>query len=241
MKDIKFLSKKFIAHRGYHNKKHPENSLGAFANAIANNFMIELDLQLTKDLEVVVFHDDKMERTTGICGTIHDYTLKEIQDLKILGSEEKIPIFKEVLDFVNGQVELIIEFKSQGKNNSILVEKAIELLKDYKGKFIVQSFDPILLNKIRISKPEFIIGQLVAPFDDNSISKFKGFILKNMLTNFLSKPDFINTHYKYYTRKMKRLNKKGKPILCWTIRSKEEQLLASKFDNITFENFDPRI
>ena len=167
MKDIKFLTEKFIAHRGYHNTKHPENSLGAFELAIKNNFMIEIDLQLTKDLEVVVFHDDKMGRTTGKTGTIHDYDLSQVKELTIFESEEKIPTFKETLDFVNGRTELIIELKTNGKNNKILAEKTVELLKDYQGRFIVQSFDPILLKMIRKLNPSIIIGQLVAPFDAN--------------------------------------------------------------------------
>ncbi len=242
MRDTSLLTKAFIAHRGYHNPTHPENTLGAFKLAIENNFSIELDIQLSKDKEVMVFHDSELKRVTGKTGTIHDYDCSELKSIKILESEETIPTFAEVLSLVDGQVGLVIELKSYGPDNELLAQKAIDILKNYHGSFVVQSFDPTLMSKFKKQAPEFIRGQLVSDFKgEESLSSVKKFLLRNMWTNILSKPDFVNTELHYYPHKMQRMHARGVPIICWTVRSKQDQELANKsFDNIIFEKFDPR-
>lgn len=68
MKDLEFLSHCLIAHRGYYNNKKgiPENSVLVFKKAIDNNYLIELDVRLTKDQKLVVFHDDNLKRVCGV-------------------------------------------------------------------------------------------------------------------------------------------------------------------------------
>lgn len=238
--NLEILSgKTYIAHRGYHNEQYPENSLGAFNRAVENKFHIEMDLHLSKDKQLVVFHDDDMKRVCGIDGKIEDFDYSYLKTVKLMGTNETIPLFDDLLKLVDGKVGLVIELKTYGPNNDELCQKVVERLKKYKGAYVVQSFDPTMMIKIRKLNPEIVRGQLVTDFKDANLSKLKVFLLKNLLFNFLVKPDFINTEYTYYSAKIRRIHK-HKPVICWTIRNKDQQEVAKKFNNIIFERFDPR-
>ena len=90
-----------IAHRGiFDNKQIPENSLLSFSKAIQLNYPIELDVQLTKDKQLVVFHDLSLERMCGTEKFISDLTLQELRNYSLLSTDEKIPSLQEVLDLV---------------------------------------------------------------------------------------------------------------------------------------------
>ena len=112
------------AHRGLHTKdcRIPENSLAAFSAAAAAGYGIELDLQLTADGEVVVFHDDNLLRLCGIDRAVADCTWQELQQFNLCESREKIPLFSEVLTLVNGRVPLLVELKT-GSNNKQLCKR----------------------------------------------------------------------------------------------------------------------
>ena len=102
-----------IAHRGVHdNKKTPENSLEAFQKAIEYNYPIELDVQLTKDNILVVFHDFTLTRMTKNTNYIQDTNYQDIKDLKLLNTNEKIPTLKEVLELVDNKLLIDIEIKN---------------------------------------------------------------------------------------------------------------------------------
>ena len=146
------------AHRGLHNEELPENSLGAFKNAVDHRFGIELDIQLSKDNVPMVFHDATLKRVCGIDAKLCDYTAEELQKIKLLDSEWTIPRFEEVLSLVDGRVPLLVEFK---RGNTDLVKIACDMLDSYNGAFCVESFDPIMLMRIKKYRPKFARGQLV--------------------------------------------------------------------------------
>ncbi|HIT62490.1 MAG TPA: glycerophosphodiester phosphodiesterase, partial [Candidatus Caccovivens faecavium] len=133
-----------IAHRGLHDKVSPENSLSAFEKAVENGYAIELDVQLLADDTVVVFHDESLSRMTGNDGYIKFLNKEDLKVLKLGNSKEHIPTFEEVLKLVNGRTPLLIEIKNQFKVGK-LEQKVIALLKDYKGEYAVQSFNPFSL------------------------------------------------------------------------------------------------
>lgn len=101
------------AHRGLfdNDSEAPENSLPAFKRAVDAGYGIELDVQLSKDGIPVVFHDATLKRMCGVDGNVWDYTLKELQQMKLANSSATIPTFAEVLKTVDGKVPLIIEYK----------------------------------------------------------------------------------------------------------------------------------
>ena len=179
------------AHRGLWGKTIPENSLKAFDNAVKNGFAIELDVQLSKDNVVMVFHDYTLKRMTGAEGKLSDLTLKELKELSLLNSDEKIPTFMEVLEIVNGKVPLLVELKGENLDSS-LCPKVADILKDYKGEYCVESFNPLLIKNIKKYLPDVFCGQL---YTNVVKEKKKVSILNILLTlmsfNFLAKPDFI--------------------------------------------------
>ena len=230
-----------IAHRGLHDKDHPENSISAFARAIDEGYPIELDVQLIADGTVVVFHDESLSRLTDNDGYIKFLNKSDLDILTLKDSKEKIPTFEEVLKFVDGRVPLLIEIKNQGKVGQ-LEKNVIDLLKDYKGQYAVQSFNPYVLEYFNKHAPEIIRGQLAGFFRGEKLSFMKKYALKRMLLNKkISKPNFISYEAKRVPNRFVRKYKKI-PLLVWTITSQSEYLKVVKYcDNVIFEGFEPKI
>jgi len=236
-----WLVKDYIAHRGLHNKECPENSLGAFALAIEKGYAIELDVQLISDGTVVVFHDYSLSRVTGQDGYTKHLTVEQLPSYKLCGTNFSIPTFKEVLDFIDGQVPILIEIKNE-TNVGPLESATYELLKNYNGEYAVQSFNPYSLEWFKKNAPNVLRGQLSSFFRKENLSFFKKFFLKRLFFNKkISCPHFISYNFKnlpnIYVSRYKKL-----PILAWTIRSQTEYMKAIKHcDNIIFEGFEPKI
>ena len=108
---ISWIKETPIAHRGLHTKDIPENSLSAFENALKNNYAIELDVQFTKDKEVVVFHDENLKRMTNDTRNIEDVNYDELKNLRLGNTNEIIPTLEEVLELVDSKVAILIEIK----------------------------------------------------------------------------------------------------------------------------------
>lgn len=237
---MKWLVDEKIAHRGYHNNQYPENSMGAFKRALDHGFGIELDVHIIKDGNVVVFHDDNLKRVTGVDKDIEEYTYNEIKDLKLFNSDEVIPLFEDVLSEVNGKVGIMVELKNAGKIGP-LEEKTYDLLKNYKGHYIVQSFNPFSVAWFKNNAPEIIRGQLAGYFENDKLAWIKKFLLRNFLLNRYSKPHFVNYDINYLNRlPIKVLRRKGTEIFGWTARTQKEYDIAlKKCINAVFEDFNP--
>lgn len=232
-KNLDFLKQNLIAHRGLHNKKDvPENSMLAFKKAIEKKYIIELDVHLLKDNTVVVIHDDDVNRMTSANGNLKDLTYEDVSNLKLLGTEEKIPTLEQVLDLVNGQVPIIIELKYDRKVGE-LENELVKLLDNYNGPFAVKSFDALSMRWIRKNRPNYIRGLLIG----DKYKKTKDQIFSKWLFVVLSKPDFVSCSFKLYNnRRIQRL-RKNKLALTWTIRDKETyELVKNYFDNFICEN-----
>ena len=241
MKNIfdSWIVKTPIAHRGLHDDNKPENSLSAFKNAIKHGYAIEIDLQMTKDNKIVVFHDDTLDRMTNGNGKVSDKTLDEIKQLTLKNSQEKVPTFDEFLSFINGKTPVLIEIKDH-KNIGIAEEKIAKSLKKYNGQFAIQSFNPKITKWFK-QHTSFCAGILSCFFCDVRLAWYKKLLLKNLYLLKNVHADFVSyeTNAGFYFKKLKRL--KGKiPILFWTIKSNDEmQKVKSVCDNVIFENFLP--
>ena len=175
----KFLTNTLIAHRGLHNELIPENSLKAFKEAIKKKHTIEFDVHLLKDGNVVVFHDDNLQRMTGVNKKIKNTTYDEIKSLRLKDTDEHIPLLSDILKLVNGQVPLLIELKYDNKVGK-LEEKLMTILKEYKGLYALQSFSPLSLIYLRKHYPDAIRGLLVAKFKKSHMNILKKVILRHM-------------------------------------------------------------
>ena len=110
------------AHRGLHGESIPENSLAAFAEAKRAGYGVELDVRLSRDGRLVVFHDDTLLRMCGVDGKVSDYTYGELSKMRLLGTDEKIPLFSQVLDLLGGEVALLVEIKMKTGERGVIVK-----------------------------------------------------------------------------------------------------------------------
>ncbi|WP_201756810.1 glycerophosphodiester phosphodiesterase family protein [Isachenkonia alkalipeptolytica] len=240
--EMKWLKECYIAHRGYHCPiSAPENSMGAFSRAVDEGFAIELDIQFTKDQEVVVFHDGHLERMTGYAKKVRDCTWDEIRSLTLLNSKEKIPLLKDVLEYIDGRVPLLSEIKNRRRVGRP-ERKTNELLQDYEGKFAIQSFNPYSVGWFKEHSPRIIRGQISGSFKKKQLTLYKKFLLNHLLLNHVSNPHFINYDIRYLSNLPMRIRKmKGSIILGHTAKnSKEYKNTLEEITNVVFEGFNPK-
>lgn len=240
--DEQWLTKWCYAHRGLHDDTRPENSMVAFEAAIEAGYGIELDVHLSKDGVVMVFHDDDLERMTGRKGRIEDMTFEELEKLRLAGTDQRIPRFEDVLSMVAGQVPLLIETKNLGFGSS-LQRKMMALLSSYRGKFALQSFSPFSVHWFRKKAPWDPRGQLSFTFTpyEGHVPRIAQFFVRHLLGNFLGRPNFISYGSEGLDSPVvRRLRRHGLPVLAWTIRSAKEAAKARPLcDTIIFEGFRP--
>ena len=236
---------RYIAHRGLfnNNTNAPENTIAAFKNAVKAGFGIELDIQLSKDKQVVVAHDYSLKRICGIEKEISELSYQEICKYNILNSKEKIPLLTDVLSLVSGKVPLLIELKAE-KNCKELCSLAAKILNSYSGVYCIESFSPFAVGWFKKHQPNVVRGQLADDFSGKKYFKsaLKNWILTNMFFNAIYKPDFIAYNHEVGSKKCIKFWKKklGCFLAAWTITSQEELDRAAKlFDILIFDSFMP--
>lgn len=241
MKNINFLKCNLIAHRGYHDKVMgiPENSIAAFKRAIRYNYPIELDVHLTKDNKLVVFHDSNLKRVCGVNKIIENCTYNELLKYNLFGTKYKIPLFEEVLKLVDGKVGLLIETKTS-KFNGKLEKELSNLLDNYNGLFAIQSFNPSSVLWFKKNRKNYIRGLLASDFKNRKdISNLRKNIIKTLITDIILKTDFIAYDIKSLPNSYVKSKRKSKLILGWTIRGKKDYEKAIKYcDNLICENME---
>ena len=154
---------------GYHDRSagRIENTLPAAEAAIAENFAIECDLQLTADGEAVVFHDDTLEQLTeAAAGPVRTRTLAELKAMALRDTGVRIPTFSELLALIDGRVPLVAELKSDWSGDRRLEERAAAVLSAYRGRVAVMSFDPNSMRAMKRLAPHLPRGLTADAFAD---------------------------------------------------------------------------
>ena len=229
-----------IAHRGLHtrDKTVPENSLAAFRAAADRGYGVEFDVHITLDGQLVVFHDDDLERMCGLEKCLDDCTWEELQPLRLAGTAEHIPLLGEVLEVIGGRTPIVLELK-RGRQNRALCQGVRDALRDYAGDICVESFDPIILRWWRRNAPEVLRGQLSCPQEQfgAAVSKPKAAILSRLLTNFLCRPQFIAYGLEGKKPLTVRLcEAMGAMKVCWTSHTPSHE---DENDAVIFEFYRP--
>ena len=185
------------ARGGLWNKTIPKNSMPAFQNALIRGYGIETSVSLSRDGKVFAFRDDDLCRLCGVNGYISDYTSTQISKLSIGTTSLSIPRLEEVFELVGGKVPLLIEIKGKASNKKEYTElcrKTAELLDTYDGAFAIESENPFVLSFFKQYRPRFARGQMVSgyrAYRKKGYGKFLSFSLSHMLTNPISRPDFL--------------------------------------------------
>ena len=232
-----------FAHRGLHDESRGivENTMPAFLAARDAGFGIELDIRFSRDMQVVVFHDDDLMRLAGDSRRVRQLTLDELQSLRLLGREQaRIPTLRQVLDAVGGEVPLLIELKN-GADNPRLCRALMEHLEDYPGEYLVQSFSPLIVAWFRFHAPGVTRGQLVdaLPSYRPAVNGTAGFFMAGLLSNFASRPDFVSYNAnapRFFSPHFQRFMFRT-PLAAWTVRDPAiAALVARRGEILIFES-----
>lgn len=240
-----FLTLNPIAHRGLHTDTAPENSLPAFRLAVEHGFPIETDVRFSKEKELIIFHDDTLLRMTGDARRVEECTLAELKELRLQGTEERIPTFAEFLSAVEGKVALLIEIKPMdGVKGKAIARTLSDALEGYRGEYAVQSFNPLYVRAYKKLHPEILCGVLAAAKlsekGDSLKRKFEAHLLERFRLNPFVKPDFLSYCFSDYPKSKRARAFKGTK-LAWTVRSPADESLARTYaDTVIFESYLPK-
>jgi glycerophosphoryl diester phosphodiesterase len=231
-----------VAHRGLHDDKYPENSMPAFEQAVKEGFNIEIDVHVTTDNRVVVFHDDNLKRVCGVDKLVKDCSLAQLQAMKLCGTEYSMPTFEEFLALVDGKVGILCEIKGILPWDRSIPKATIEVLNKvgYKGNIALQSFNfgAVIYSRKHSSLP---VGQLCTWGDGRSVPLN---VMGKLHLLAISKPHFVAYDIraldkKYPENKYVKKWIKKLPFLMWTVNSPERLDAAlANANNIIFENMD---
>lgn len=228
------------AHRGLfdNDTDAPENSLNAIRKAVEVGYGIEFDIQLSKDDIPVIFHDASLKRMCGVDGKVWDYTLEELQKMKLANSNQTIPTLEQVLEVVDGKVPLIIEYKMDRVDTKVC-ELGNAILEKYKGPYCIESFHPFAVKWYRDHRPDVIRGQLSQDFSKTDYQGIQYWAMTHLLLNFLTRPDFIAYNHKDADKFSRRLcGELGALSVAWTIKSREQYEEAKPyFELFIFDSF----
>lgn len=236
-----WISTRPIAHRGLHNLAAgiPENSLAAFAAAIAANHPIELDVRLSRDGAPIVFHDATLERSSKRPDKISSLTADELAKVTIFGTSETIPTLQDVFALVAGRVPILIEVKNYADSAVGPLEAAVrDAINGYKGETAVQSFGPETVAWFAREMPQQPRGQLSSPDIGKRLGLIKRLALELQLRTLHGAPHFIGYNVKNMPSPLtQKAHARGLPVLAWTVRSAADRQRAAQYaDNIIFEH-----
>lgn len=236
-----------IAHRGLHGAGVPENSLAAAQAAIDAGYGIEMDIQPSADGIPMVFHDYDLERLIGDEAFIADIDAEDLAAMRLMDGEEAIPTLAQTLRLVEGRVPLLIEIKDQdgrlGDQIGDLHVHVADQLKGYEGPVAVMSFNPHIVKAFHAEAPDIPVGLTTCGFP----AKHWPALDSETRMRMAAIDDFPDVGASFISHDRNDLNNprvdalkaQGVPILCWTVRSPEEEEDARRVaDNITFEGYE---
>ena len=236
-----------FAHRALHGPGRPENSASAIRAAVKGGWGIEVDVQLSADGRAMVFHDYDMARLAHDSGPIQRRSATELSQVRLRGSDEGVPTLEEALALIDGKVPLVVEIKDQdgamGDNIGVLETATAEALRDYSGPLAVMSFNPHSVASMARLLPHVPRGLTSSAYlsdDWPLIPTATREALADIPLDGLG-ASFISHEAKTLdTAPVARIKAQGLPVLCWTIRSPEEEVNARQVaDQITFEGYTP--
>jgi glycerophosphoryl diester phosphodiesterase len=233
--DLAWLTARPIAHRGYHDMNQTvwENTPSAFARAIAAGYAIECDLQIAADGVPVVFHDHDLTRLCGLPGDVRARSSRELGQLAVGGTSDRVPSLTDTLRQVAGRVPLVLELKGRPGDDDGFADAVVECLEDYEGPVALMSFDHHLLRDLKACNPPRPVG-LTA--DGTKPEAF--FTHEEAMQLGL---DFISYCVHHLPNSFVQAQREqGVPVITWTVRDPEAVALTrAHADQMTFEGFAP--
>jgi glycerophosphoryl diester phosphodiesterase len=243
-----WLTARPVAHRGLHDAARGviENMPGAVQAAVAGNFSIEVDIQLTADGEAMVHHDDALGRLTEGSGALLGKSAAELRAVKFKNTTERMMSLNDLLTLVAGRAPLVIEVKSHFDGDRKLVKRMADVLASYSGPVVGMSFDPdqvLALREFAPNLPRGIVAQ--RNYDDDYWKKLTREQRDSMLYlrhAFRTEPHFVAFWVNQLPAPAPWIARNifGCPLLAWTVRTPEQREWAARYaDQMIFEGFVP--
>ena len=243
-----WLTARPVAHRGLHDAARGiiENMPAAAEAAIAGNFSIECDVQLTADGEAMVHHDDALGRLTEGSGALLEKTAAELKAVPFKDTAERMMSLGDLCALVNGRVPLVIEVKSHFDGDRKLVRRMAQVLASYSGPAVGMSFDPdqvLALREAMPDRPRGVVAQ--RDYDDGHWTNLTPDQRQSMLHlrhAFHTRPHFVAYWVNQLPAPAPWIARKvfGLPLLTWTVRTPEQRQRAARYaDQMIFEGFVP--
>ena len=243
-----WLTARPVAHRGLHDASAGivENTPSAFAAAVAANYAIECDIQLTGDGEAMVYHDATLGRLTDGSGRLDAMTAEALKRVPFRATQDRMITLGELCELIAGRVAIFIELKSRFDGDMRLARRAAEVLTRYQGPAALMSFDPAPIVELRSLCPERPRGVVAELKYEHSEWRSLSTRTRRALTYFLhamrSRPQFVAYSVRdlpaaipWIARTLFRL-----PLLTWTVRTPEDRARAARYaDQMIFEGFRP--
>ncbi len=230
-----------VAHRGLWSPDGaPENSLGAFQAACQAGYGVELDVQLSADGEAMVFHDDKLARMTGAEGRIRDRTAAELGELRLAGTDERIPTLMETMAVIGHRAMVHVELKTPYGEVGPLEQRVHEILIDHSGPVCVIGFNPYSHAWFADRFPGVLRGldsydyKRAPHMSDEQRESFAR--LEHVS---IARPHFLALHLDMVADpRAVKMRQEGMPVVAWTVRQPEQwTAIAAHCDNLIFEGF----
>lgn len=248
MPGLDWLTARPVAHRGLHDasKGVVENTASAFSAAVAGNFAIECDLQITADGEAMVHHDDMLGRLNEGDAPLRSMSAVQLQAVKFRSTSDRMMTLRELLTLVGGRVPLVLEMKSRFDGDMRLPARLADVVRDYSGPVATMSFDPAQLAEIARLAPGLPRGIVAerwyADPEWAPMTLWQRQTLGNLLHVFRTRPHFVN----YAVKDLPALaplfarHALGMPLLAWTVRTEADRKRCRRWaDQMVFEGFRP--
>ena len=246
MSGLDWLIARPVAHRGLHAAGAGviENTPSAFAAAVAGNYAIECDLQITADGEAMVHHDDALGRLTDGGGRLDTMTCADLKRVAFKATADRMMSLGELCDLVAGRVTLVIELKTGRAGDQRLAARAAAVLSGYAGPAALMSFDPAQIASVRSVAPLLTRGIVAGGWAEDSagISARVPRALTYAREALRAHPQFIAYSVKDLPAALPLAARHigGMPLLTWTVRSAEDRARAARWaDQMIFEGFRP--
>jgi glycerophosphoryl diester phosphodiesterase len=241
---LDWLTARPVAHRGLHAAGAGviENTPSAFAAAVAGNYAIECDVQITADGEAMVHHDDALGRLTDGSGRLDAMTSAALRRVTFKATTDRMISLGELCDLVAGRVTLVIELKSGRTGDQRLAARATAVLSGYAGPGALMSFDPAQIASVRSLAPLLTRGIVAGGRAEDSAPARMRRALMYARDALRAHPQFIAYSVKDLAAALPLAARYlgGMPVLTWTVRSAEDRARAARWaDQMIFEGFRP--
>jgi glycerophosphoryl diester phosphodiesterase len=242
MPGLDWLTARPIAHRGLHDATAGviENTPEAFRAAVAGNFSIECDVQLSSDGEAMVFHDGTLDRLTTAQGPLNVHTSDELKRIEFRNTSDRMIELGDLCALVAGRVTLLVELKSAYDGDTRIAARTANILQGYAGPVAAMSFDPVMVSALRALAPGLprgLVAENRSPKDtgQRSALTYLGEAIRSR-PHFLAwsindLPSFAPLFGRFAL---------GLPLLTWTVRTDQPRKIARRYaSQMIFEGFRP--